>query len=194
MLISIHFFCFFVSVQHFKRKVLLERYFYYVFRFIIIFVLSILFFRFFVFTPGVVNGPSMEAAFIDEDVFYVNKYVYLFREPQRYEVVQFIEPEQEKLIIKRVVGLPGEVVSIRRGKVFVQKSLEDQPQELSEIYLKPEEYTKVPGLSRGQRYLIPMHTYFLLGDNRQESVDSRVYGPVHRSDIVGKVSERKQKE
>ena len=194
MIISIHFFSFFVSVGHLKRKILLERYFFYVFRFIVIFVLSILFFRFFIFTPGVVNGPSMEMTFIDDDVFYVNKFIYLLREPERFDVVQFIEPEQRKLVMKRVVGAPGEIISIRRGKVFVQKSLDEDPLEISEVYLKQSEYTKVPGQSGGQWYLVPSDTYFLLGDNRQESTDSRIYGPIHRSNIVGKVVERKRSE
>ena len=194
MIISIHFFSFFVSVRYLRRKILLERYFFYVFRFIVIFVLSILFFRFFIFTPGIVNGPSMETTFIDDDVFYVNKFIYLLREPERFDVVQFIEPEQQKLVMKRAVGMPGEVISIRRGKVFVQKSLDEDPVEISEMYLKPSEYTKVRGQSGGQRYLVPSNTYFLLGDNRQESTDSRIYGPIHGSNIVGKVVERKRSE
>lgn len=143
--------------------------------------------RFFVVSPGRVNGLSMDPTFKDEQLFFVNKFVYLFYEPKRYDVVQIIDPQTKKLIIKRVVGLPGESVIIKRGKVYIVSNNGIPEIELSESYLSPTIFTTLKAQNRPIKYFVSSGTYFVLGDNRGFSTDSRYYGPVRRENIVGKV-------
>ncbi|MDG1949290.1 MAG: signal peptidase I [bacterium] len=142
--------------------------------------------RSFVIEPGRVNGRSMESTFTDNDVFFVNKYILLFHEPQRGDVVQAIDPLSGHIIIKRVIGLPGEQLSLRSGKVHLLK--EDGSEILlQESWLSPSEWTSSPE-NTSEIYLpIPEYEYFLMGDNRNQSTDSRTYGPVHRNQIYGLV-------
>ena len=152
-------------------------------------VIVLLVVKFFIINVGQVNGKSMEPNFVDDDRFLINKLSYFVRAPKRYDIVQVIDPSQNKLLIKRVIGLPGEVVAIKRGKVFIRKAGEQvtAEQELPERYLKPSTYTMVPGQKDAKRYVVGPDQYFILGDNRPQSGDSRGYGPVARSRILGKV-------
>ncbi len=143
--------------------------------------------KFFVLDVGQVNGRSMETTFIDNETFITNKVLYLFHPPARYEVVQVVEPSQEKLLIKRVIALPGEEVIIRRGKVFVRQRNTPEERELAEPYLKKGTYTTLRGQKDAVHFTVGPDEYFILGDNRPYSIDSRVYGAVPRSRIVGKV-------
>lgn len=143
--------------------------------------------RFFIVSPGRVDGLSMEPNYIDEQLFFVNKFVYLFNNIQRYDVVQIIEPESKKMIIKRIIGMPGEVIIIKRGKVFIAKNSSDPGEQLKESYLNPTVFTSLPAQNHPIKYLVPSGMYFVLGDNRNASLDSRYFGPVVRSDVVGRV-------
>lgn len=153
-------------------------------------LMALLFLKFFVLNVGQINGPSMEPTFVDDDTFFINKVVYMLHAPERYDVVQVVDPAQEKLLLKRVIGLPGDIVVIKRGKVFLQKFGEAQEHELAEPYLKKSTYTTVLGQKDAKRYAVGKGEYFILGDNRPRSGDSRVYGPVERSRILGKVTGR----
>lgn len=155
-------------------------------RLVIIITVCIFFARSFIVEPGRVNGRSMEQAYQDEDIFLVNKLILLFREPQRGDVIQFIDPNTRQLIIKRVIGLPGERVRIEQGHVVI--ILPDQ----NEIVLG-EPYVE-DGIRTTQLYEdvpsdepIAAHSYFVLGDNRERSVDSRVFGAIDRTQIQGLV-------
>jgi signal peptidase I len=152
-----------------------------------IFALIIIVGRFFIFSPGAVNGPSMERTFLDEDTFYVNRFVYLISAPKRYDVVQMINPQEEKLIIKRVIGLPGETVVIRRGKVFVIPVGQKEQVEVPEPYLREGITTTVPLQQGAAAFTLEADEYFVIGDNRPKSIDSRNYGPVGREEIIGRV-------
>ena len=105
--------------------------------------------------------------------------------PKRLEVVQFLDPQTDQFFVKRVIGLPGEVILIKRNGVFVRTpdSMEFQ---LSEPYLRKDTVTAVAAGSPLE-FVVPENTYFLLGDNRANSHDSRDFGPVHRRYIQGKV-------
>lgn len=143
--------------------------------------------RFFIISPGVVNGPSMEPNYKDDKVFFTNRFIYLLHIPKRQEVVQIIEPEQKKLIIKRIIGLPGDTVMIKRGKVFLKVPGEVEYELNESAYLESSSYTDVPSGSDLRTFTLGSHEFFVLGDNRRASVDSRYYGPVPRSHIIGKV-------
>lgn len=149
------------------------------------FIFLLLFVRFFFVEPGVVDGQSMEPTFKDNNFFLVNKIGLLTRSPKRFEVVQFLQPETKTSVIKRIIGLPGETVTIRRNAVFINNSQGDE-YELPESYLPSGSIIQVRfGLPA--KISVPAYAYMLLGDNRMYSTDSREYGPVHRDRMVGKV-------
>lgn len=142
--------------------------------------------RFLLIEPGVVDGQSMEPNFWDNQFFVINKATPLVRQPKRFEVVQLFSPESEDhLVIKRVIGLPGETVSIKRNAVFVRNAAV-QEEELREDYIYPNMIIRVE-YGAPHEFLVPPHSYFVLGDNRMNSGDSRNFGPVHRERIVGLV-------
>ena len=126
-----------------------------------------------------VNGSSMEPSLNNGDVVLVNEICYTFFKPKRYDVVVFRSGENnDKLYIKRVIGLPGETVQIVNGLVMVGgEPLENETGQ-----------TAIPGLAKDP-VLLGENEYFLLGDNRDSSEDSRFanVGNVKKSQIIGKV-------
>ena len=148
-------------------------------------VLIIVLTRTFLIEPGVVNGKSMENTYLDGEIFLVFKPSVLFTSPKRGQIVQFRHMVDDELIIKRVIGLPGEQVIIKQNKVYIREISGDII-ELEESYLKPGVITNIPeGASNAIN--IPENSYYLLGDNRPQSNDSRNFGPVHRSEIYGQI-------
>jgi len=138
--------------------------------------------RAFVVQPFLVKGGSMIPNFHSYDYLFVERVSYYFRQPQRGEVIVFRFPHDEReYFIKRVIGLPGERVSVHSGKVSVTTTQNKQIQ-LKEPYLGPAVIT--PGESE---ITLRENEYFVLGDNRGESYDSRHWGAVPKNDIVGKV-------
>jgi len=129
----------------------------------------------------------MESAFQDDDFFLVNKWILLFREPRRGDVIQAYHVREDKVLLKRVIGLPGERLSIHDGFVFLIDS-SNQEQPLIENYLDKNVRTQTPENVTTSYTRIPPNHYFLMGDNRPMSGDSRGYGPVHRSLIYGLVT------
>jgi signal peptidase I len=165
-----------------------RRFVFIIFRFFFLFLLGIFIIRFFIFSSGAVNGPSMEPTFIDEDMFFVNRIEYLFHSPKRFDVVQFIEPQAKRLILKRVIGLPGETIVIRHGKVFLRRSGSTEENEINESeYLSDSVFTALAPRSIDTVFSVPENSYFLLGDNRPRSIDSRHFGSVHRDQIIGHI-------
>jgi len=155
-----------------------------------IFLIFFIFIRFFIVSSSEVNGPSMEPTFVDQDLFFLNRTVYLFFPPERYDIIQVINLEEKKHVVKRIIGLPGEVVTLRGGDVHISKNIGavSTSVQLDETaYLPP--YTQtLPFQSSGVvSFYLQNDEYFVLGDNRPNSVDSRYYGPIKRSNIVGKV-------
>ncbi len=161
-------------------------YFFQTLKILFIFIVLVLFSRTFLIEPGVVNGMSMEKTFIDEDVFLINKIILLLREPKRYDMVQFFDKDSGSLIIKRVVGLPGEQVYIKKNSVFIIDKYGVETK-LNEPYLSQNMITRTKDGAVKYNILEP-NTYFLLGDNRTESTDSRITGPIHRKYILGTIS------
>lgn len=171
-----------ISIRAFERYIWLVASTFFGFIFIIFAI------RFFIFSPARVGGPSMEPNFYNNDLFFVDKISYLIRPPKRYDVVQVIQPEKEMLLIKRVIGLPGETIIIKRGKVYLKKDNFSEEQELDESkYLNSNVLTKTLAQTKPETFQIGANQYFVLGDNRPNSGDSRNYGPFERSEIIGKV-------
>lgn len=101
---------------------------------------------------------------------------YLFSDPERGDIVMFDSPVEDKIYIKRIIGLPGETVEIRDNTVYING------QRLEEDYVK-NEWTNSPGT---KTYEVPKGCYFMMGDNRNASADSRVWGVVKEDAIIAK--------
>jgi signal peptidase I len=131
----------------------------------------------FLYQPVKVDGTSMAPLLGDQERIFINKFVYRFEPVERGDVVVFWYPlDHSKSFIKRVVGLPGETIEIRSGRLFVNGN------ELPEPYV-PANY--FDGATYPPR-TIPPNEYFVMGDHRDSSNDSRVFGPVPRHFIYGK--------
>ena len=138
--------------------------------------------RYFVAQPFIVRGASMEPNFENREYLIIDELSYFFRQPERGEVIVFRYPlDPRQFFIKRVVGLPGERVEIKDGKVLVKKTDGTESARLEEPYLSDSVKTEgatVAVLGRGD--------YFVLGDNRAQSSDGRAWGPLPRHLIVGR--------
>jgi signal peptidase I len=131
----------------------------------------------FLYQPVKVEGTSMAPLLSDQERIFINKFVYRFEPIERGDVVVFWYPlDRSKSFIKRVVGLPGETVEIRSGRLYVNNV------ELAEPYV-PASYLDA---SKYPAMIIPSDEYFVMGDHRDSSNDSRVFGPVPRPFIYGK--------
>ena len=133
----------------------------------------------FLYQPVRVEGTSMLPRLEDQDRLFINKFVYHFTAIERGDVVVFHYPrDPEKSYIKRVLALPGDRLRIDHGTVW----LNGQPQ--SEPYI-PEEYRDNHNYPE---IVVPVDSYFVMGDHRSISSDSREFGPVERTFIYGKAA------
>src|SRR6266478_3264574 len=131
----------------------------------------------FLYQPVKVEGTSMAPLLSDQERIFINKFVYRFEPIQRGDVVVFWYPlDRTKSFIKRVVGLPGETVEIRQGAVYVNGKVVPEP------YVPPQ----YEDLSDFGPVRVPRDSYFVMGDHRISSNDSRVFGPVASRFIYGR--------
>lgn len=140
--------------------------------------------RVFIISPFVVDGASMHPTFENLDYLIVDEFLYYFRTPERGDVIVFRYPGNPSIFyIKRIIGLPGETVSINHGVVTITTA-SGKKIGLSEPYIVNEDatYTKNTSLNSEE--------YFVMGDNRPNSSDSRVWGPLPKKDIIGRVDLR----
>jgi signal peptidase I len=138
--------------------------------------------RYFLFQPFFVRGQSMEPNFENGDYLIVDELSYRLRAPERGEVIVFKYPYDEtQRYIKRIIGLPGETVEIRDGQVTIETK--SGKLTLTESAYLASDITTAGNL----RITLGSEEYFVLGDNRPVSSDSRRWGVVHKSEIIGKV-------
>ncbi len=143
-----------------------------------------LFIRYFVAAPYIVQGASMEPTFYDYHYLIIEKVSYHIGEPQRGDVIVLDLPQEtSRALIKRLIGLPGETVSIADNKVTVINAEHPEGIVLDEPYLDPHDL----GGPSGMTVTLGEDQYFVLGDNRRVSSDSRSWGTLPREDIVGRV-------
>jgi signal peptidase I len=146
------------------------------------FVIMLLF-RVFIAEPFIVSGSSMVPTYHNQEYLVVNKLGYNFKDPQRGDVIVFRYPKDPKeYFIKRVIGLPGETVRIEAGHVVISNAENPTGKKLDEPYLPNQNVT----FGRTDSVTLGSDEYFVLGDNRLASSDSRVWGILPRSDIIGK--------
>lgn len=144
--------------------------------------------RFFLFQPFIVQGQSMEPNFKTGNYLIVDELSYRFRQPQRGEIIVFKYPKNpSQRYIKRIVGLPGEEIEIKNSEVLISGKVLDESKYLSEKVktklidreiLPNYEFTKIT---------LGKNEYFVLGDNRFFSYDSRYWGSVPKENIIGRV-------
>ncbi|MDB5264757.1 MAG: signal peptidase signal peptidase [Parcubacteria group bacterium] len=148
--------------------------------FVILAVIIVVPIRLFIAQPFVVEGESMHPTFESADYLIVDELSYHLHAPQRGDVIVFRYPNDPKVFyIKRIIGLPGETVSVKDGKTTVKK-VDGTEIALDEPYVVSEDatYTNDSVLGADQ--------YFVMGDNRPRSSDSRIWGPLPKKDIVGR--------
>ena len=150
---------------------------------VIVFAIAIfLFVYLLLLQPHKIKGDSMQPNFPNGEYLLTDKVSYRFREPKRGEVVVFEAPQTAgEEFIKRIVGLPGELVSVKEGAVFIDGK------KLDETYLAPEVITLSGNfLKEGEEVLVPQAEVLVLGDNRLHSSDSRAWGFVPKGKITGR--------
>jgi signal peptidase I len=131
----------------------------------------------FLYQPVKVEGTSMAPLLSDQERIFINKFVYRFEPIQRGDVVVFWYPlDGSKSFIKRIVGLPGEMVEIRQGRVYANGRVLPEPY----VPAQYEDFSDFGPLR------VPRDSYFVMGDHRISSNDSRVFGPVARRFIYGR--------
>lgn len=149
----------------------------------IIALIIIIPFRMFIAEPFVVSGSSMVPNFHNGDYLIIDRLTYNLSEPQRGDVVVLKFPKDtSQFFIKRIIGLPGETVRLKAGHVIIVNKEYPEGFELKEPYLP----NQLETLGKTEPVTLGSDEYFVLGDNRTASSDSRVWGILPENDIVGK--------
>ncbi|MEK4671142.1 signal peptidase I [Niallia sp. FSL R7-0271] len=130
--------------------------------------------RFYFFSLGKVDGQSMNPTLNDQDYVLLNKVSYKTGEPKRFDIIMFTLPDNS-VLIKRVIGLPGEKIEHKNNNLYINGSVVKEP-------FLMEETDDFDSLT------IPVGEIFVMGDNRDHSTDSRVFGAIPISHILGKSS------
>lgn len=134
----------------------------------------------FIIVNASVPTSSMESTIMPGDRIVAFRMSYVFSDPKRFDVVVFKFPDDEKkLFVKRIIGLPGETVEVKDGKVYIN----------DELLEDDEKYIKEEAFFNSGPYLVPEDKYFMMGDNRNMSEDSRFWKNtfLSREKILGKV-------
>ncbi|XKT74169.1 MAG: signal peptidase I [Patescibacteria group bacterium UBA2163] len=152
-------------------------------KFALIALLVVIPIRFFIAQPFIVRGASMEPTFSSGEYLIVDQVSYRFNEPARGDVIILRYPKDNSVFfIKRVIGLPGETVEIVGNRIRIHREgIETPPRVLDEHYLELDQLQDEYGA-----YTLSEDEYFVLGDNRQKSSDSRTWGVLKRDEIVGR--------
>jgi len=150
-------------------------------RFAVVIAFILLPLRLFVVKPFIVSGASMDPSFQNGEYLVIDAISYHFDEPERGDVIIFRYPEDpSKFFIKRVIGLPEETVRVNGTRVSITSDSGETTQVLNEPYVLFTQGSQV------ERLLGP-DEYFVMGDNRAASHDSRAWGPLPRTNITGRV-------
>jgi signal peptidase I len=159
---------------------------------LLIFIVIYIIVKTYIAQPFLVKGRSMEQTFSDGDYLIVDELSYRFREPHRFEVIVFHTEfipggAQREYYIKRVIGIPGDRVVIKDGNVILYENNGEISTELDEAYITDGIKTIAP---EPIDIVLESNKYFVLGDNRGNSSDSRYWGVLDKSYIVGKPAVR----
>lgn len=149
----------------------------------------------FLYTPFLVVGESMQPNFQDGERVVVNVFNYRFNEPKFGDVVVIDIPEEGRRFIKRIIGVPGDKIALQGDQLFINDQLVEEPylkEAIAQSVAKGETYNGVGDWfdfpnTRVQENVVPEGYYFVLGDNRPDSTDSRAIGFRQKDDIIGRV-------
>ena len=139
--------------------------------------------------PMHIPSESMAPTLQPGDRVLTNKFVYDFTDPDKEDLMVFesVDERKDEEIVKRVVGLPGDEISVEKGVLMVNGEPQYEP------YLATPESSapsKIPGVDTFGPVVVPQHHFFVMGDNRTNSYDSRFFGPVPEENLIGEVSSR----
>ena len=152
---------------------------------VVISVVIIVPIRYFLIQPFYVKGASMEPTFYDHEYLIIDEISYRFNDPRRGDVIVFRYPrDPQEYFIKRVIGLPGEKIQIKEGGVYIYNKENPAGFPLEEKYLLADLKTHS---STNEIVSLDKDEYFVLGDNRNSSKDSRIFGAVERNFLIGRV-------
>ncbi len=141
--------------------------------------------RYFLIQPFYVKGASMEPSFYDHEYLIIDEISYRLDEPARGDIVVFKYPKDpSQFFIKRVIGLPGETVEISDNNVYVYKNDDTKQKFLLDESSYLDSNTKT---LENRKWTLGPTEYYVLGDNREYSLDSRRFGPVEAELIIGRV-------
>ncbi|WP_441896108.1 signal peptidase I [Paenibacillus sp. YAF4_2] len=154
-------------------------------------VILVFIIRTFLFSPFIVEGPSMEPNFYTGERLIVNKLIFKLREPHHGEVVVFHVPDQGRDFIKRVIGVPGDTLKVVGDDVFVNDQKVDEPyikEAIEAAHASGELYNTGPDFpnSNVSESVVPDGKIFAMGDHRGNSQDSRDIGFVSEKEIIGR--------
>jgi signal peptidase I len=150
-------------------------------KFTVISILIVAPIRFFIAQPFIVRGESMDPTYSDGQYLIIDELTYRREAPARGDVIVFKYPkEPSKYFIKRIIGLPNETVDIKNGIPTIFSMEYPNGKTLSEPYLKDLSFDTV-----SQK--LEADEYFVMGDNRSNSLDSRIWGPLPKGNIIGRV-------
>lgn len=150
-------------------------------KFILLAAIIVIPIRMFVFQPFIVSGESMYPTFNNADYLIIDEFSYYLHEPKRGDVIVFHYPNDPKrYFIKRIIGLPGETVIFKNRNVYIKNAENPDGIKLSEPYLSQ---ITIPG--EKTEVTVGADNYFVMGDNRGFSSDSRAWGLLPRKNIVG---------
>lgn len=153
-----------------------------IFQFAVIAAIVVFPIRLFIAQPFIVSGASMDPTFDTGQYLIVDEVSYRFEEPKRGDVIIFRYPlDPSKFFIKRIIGVPGETVSVRNGNVLIAKK-----EDGGALFTLDEPYVVNKGNGINTEVTLGRSEYFVMGDNRPESSDSRVWGPLPKENIVGR--------
>jgi signal peptidase I len=130
-----------------------------------------------------VQGTSMYPTLADSGHYWLNRFSYLVSEPKQNDIVALKDPRDNTLEVKRIIAMPGQSVYIKNGRVYVNGQL------LAEPYLPAKTPTYAYEKSANEFICIGKNEFFVMGDNRNNSTDSRTFGAVPRQNILGKLLE-----
>ncbi len=135
----------------------------------------------FIMTPHEVIGNSMHPTYKNGEYLMANKITYRLKDPQRGDVIIFKYSDTQDFI-KRVIGLPGDTVMLKDGQLYINNKLLDESNYLNDsVYTNGGDFLK-----EGESKTVPEGEYFVCGDNRPHSSDSRTFGSISKEDIKGK--------